>query len=237
MKKLLIACLFTITAHAELLEFTTPYYVIVDEQGNAVQSVTRSTTPENALKKIINQLPDGTYGIVLEGGRIRVVRKIDGQVAPEPEPPVEPPPVVVDPEPDPEPTPPLVCEEGFQLNGTGDACVLIPVEPEQPPHNHGNMPHVDETKNVATAIGFDSLRIRPTTRTTAVSQGGGEFRTNCPVSHMGVFDPIVYPNQARAGHHHTFFGNVTTNGFSTTDSLKASGNTTCLGGIGNRSAY
>jgi hypothetical protein len=221
---LLIACLFTITAHAELLEFTTPYYVIVDEQGNAVQSVTRSTTPENALKKIINELPDGTYGIVLQGGKINVVRKINGQVIPPIDPPIEPEEPPTEPE-EPPVEPPI------------EPPPVDPPPVEPPPHNHGNMPHVDESKNVATAIGFDSLRIRPTTRTTAVSQGGGEFRTNCPVSHMGVFDPIVYPNQARAGHHHTFFGNVTTNGFSTTESLKASGNTTCLGGIGNRSAY
>jgi len=158
-------------------------------------------------------------------------------VIPEPEPEPIPEPEPVDPIPEPEP---LVCDPPLILNGTQDACIAPPVEPEPeapPPHHHGNMPHVDESKNVATAIGFDTLRIRPTARTTAVSQGGGEFRTNCPVSHMGVFDPIVYPNQARAGHHHTFFGNVTTNGFSTTESLKASGNTTCLGGIGNRSAY
>jgi hypothetical protein len=117
--------------------------------------------------------------------------------------------------------------------------VIPPVEPPptEPPHNHGNMPHVDESKNMAKAEGFNTLRVRPTSRTTATSGTGGDFRINCAPSHMGVFDPVVYPGQAGVPHHHTFFGNVTTNKDSTTGTLLASGNSTCLGGIANRSAY
>jgi hypothetical protein len=139
-----------------------------------------------------------------------------------------------------EPEPPLTCEPPLMLNGTSDACIM-PIEPEPtpipPPHNHGNMPHVDESQQMTTATGFNTLRVRSTSRQTGDSNTGGDFRVTCDVAKMGTFDPIVYPNQARAGHHHTFFGNTSINGSSTTASLASSGNSTCHGGIGNRSAY
>ncbi|MCT2588942.1 DUF1996 domain-containing protein [Streptomyces sp. N2-109] len=62
-----------------------------------------------------------------------------------------------------------------------------------------------------------------------------EFQANCSVSHTGPDDPIVYPGQPGASHHHTFMGNTTTDAFSTTDSLGAGG-TTCKA-PGDKSAY
>lgn len=116
-----------------------------------------------------------------------------------------------------------------------------PVEPPvEPPHNHGNMPMVDETKNMIPAVGFSDLRLKPQTYAPGAAGGsstGGDFRITCNASHMGVYDPIVYFGQIGVPHHHTFFGNTTTNPFSTTDLLKATGNSTCFGGIANRSAY
>jgi hypothetical protein len=53
---------------------------------------------------------------------------------------------------------------------------------------------------------------------------------------MNHDDPLVYPGQPGAAHLHTFFGNKGTNAFSTVASLR-SGNSTCRGGIANRSAY
>jgi hypothetical protein len=55
-----------------------------------------------------------------------------------------------------------------------------------------------------------------------------EFQVNCTVSHTGPDDPIVYPNRPGAAHHHTFLGNTTTDAFSTTESLMAAEDTTCL---------
>ena len=54
-----------------------------------------------------------------------------------------------------------------------------------------------------------------------------EFQVNCPVSHTGQNDPIVYPGQPGASHDHTFLGNTSTNAYSTTESL-LEGTTNCL---------
>jgi hypothetical protein len=63
------------------------------------------------------------------------------------------------------------------------------------------------------------------------SPGGALFRgvnfvTVCDFSHMSNDDPILFPGQSGASHHHTFFGNTTTGAFSTLESLLA-GDTTC----------
>jgi hypothetical protein len=65
----------------------------------------------------------------------------------------------------------------------------------------------------------------------------GAFRTTCAYSHMGFDDPIVYPGKPGASHLHTFFGNTETDAYSTAESLRSSGNSTCRGGTVNRSAY
>ena len=97
------------------------------------------------------------------------------------------------------------------------------------------MPAVDISKNVAPAAGFSDLRIQPTTEVAPIQ--GGAFRISCAVSHMSNDDPLVYPNQPGAAHHHTFFGNTTTNASSDLMTLSSTGNSTCNGGIMNRSAY
>jgi hypothetical protein len=58
------------------------------------------------------------------------------------------------------------------------------------------------------------------------SQPEGIFVSSCPYSHRLPDDPIVRPNQPGASHSHDFFGNRTTNAFSTYASLRA-GSTTC----------
>ncbi len=50
-------------------------------------------------------------------------------------------------------------------------------------------------------------------------------------------DPLVRPNQPGTAHHHTFFGNTTTNAKSDLMTFASTGNSTCNGGIMNRSAY
>jgi Domain of unknown function (DUF1996) len=66
---------------------------------------------------------------------------------------------------------------------------------------------------------------------------GGEFRTECAYSHMGFDDPIVFPGQPGKSHLHTFFGNTLTRAGSTADTIANLGNSTCAGGISNRTAY
>ncbi|PPD57203.1 MAG: hypothetical protein CTY10_00230 [Methylotenera sp.] len=99
----------------------------------------------------------------------------------------------------------------------------------------GLMPAVDISKNVSPAIGYSTIRIEPTTF--PHHPGGGEFRIGCTVSHMSNDDPIVYPNQKGAAHHHTFFGNTSLDYKSNLNTLSSTGNSTCQGGIANRSAY
>jgi hypothetical protein len=98
------------------------------------------------------------------------------------------------------------------------------------------MPFVDVTKNMARAVGYSNLRVSDTTEVATPSDSGA-FRIICTPSHMANDDPIIYPNQSGASHHHTFFGNTLTNAASTNATLASTGNSTCNGGIMNRSGY
>ena len=98
------------------------------------------------------------------------------------------------------------------------------------------MPAVDISKNMVPATGFNDLRLEPTTEKPS-APADGAFRIVCAPSHMSNDDPLVYPNQPGAAHHHTFFGNTATNAKSDVANLRASGNSTCNGGIMNKSGY
>lgn len=99
----------------------------------------------------------------------------------------------------------------------------------------GLMPAVDISKNMVPAVGYSGLRIEPTTSQPGTA--GAAFRIICQTSHMGNDDPIVYPNQQGAAHHHTFFGNTSLNYQSNLSSLPTTGSSTCDGGTANNSAY
>jgi hypothetical protein len=55
---------------------------------------------------------------------------------------------------------------------------------------------------------------------------GANFWVKCAFSHISNDDPIVYPGQPGRSHSHTFFGNRSTDAFSTVKSLRAAA-TTC----------
>ena len=103
----------------------------------------------------------------------------------------------------------------------------------------GLMPAVDITKNITPKLGYSTLRIQDTTELPTINPNpmGGEFRVVCGASHMSNDDPLVYPNQPGAAHHHTFFGNTSINAKSDLNNLASIGNSTCGGGIMNRSGY
>ena len=84
--------------------------------------------------------------------------------------------------------------------------------------------------------GSSEMRVRSSSDR-AVPADIGAFRTVCDYSHMSTDDPVVYPRQPGHAHLHTFFGNTKTDAFSTYQSLRSSGNSTCRGGIVNRMAY
>ena len=55
---------------------------------------------------------------------------------------------------------------------------------------------------------------------------GVNFVSHCGFSHAAPDDPIVYPGQPGASHHHSFVGNTSTNASSTVRTLRAA-STTC----------
>ncbi len=68
--------------------------------------------------------------------------------------------------------------------------------------------------------------------------GRGGFRFDCEVSHFNQDDPIVFPDEVGAAHDHMFWGNTSTDAFSTIDSLLANEESTCSGRRdGNQAAY
>jgi Domain of unknown function (DUF1996) len=64
---------------------------------------------------------------------------------------------------------------------------------------------------------------------------GNNFWSNCPFSHTANDDPIVFPRHPGFSHPHTFFGNASTNAYSTLASLRRA-KTTCRV-QGDRAAY
>lgn len=132
----------------------------------------------------------------------------------------------------------IVCDDGESPNGTNDGCIVDPVDPEEPPHMAG-MPVVDTSLEPEGFAGYSVLRIQPEVYSPDNKTGTneGDFRLNCNgFSHMKQEDPILNPG-TWSQHHHTFFGNTSTNKDSDLLTLNTVGNSTCNGGIANRSAY
>jgi hypothetical protein len=98
-------------------------------------------------------------------------------------------------------------------------------------------PYIDVTAIPMGDPGSSTVDLGTTSEKPASSDGTGAFRTNCDYSHMLYDDPIVFPGKPGAAHLHAFFGNTDVDAYSTQDSIKNSGKSTCRGGIANRSAY
>jgi hypothetical protein len=103
------------------------------------------------------------------------------------------------------------------------------------------MPMVDTAFIPPRNFGSGQLQVGPTSELPTDDSGAygdhGAFRIECGFAHMLNDDPIVFPGQQGKSHLHTFFGNVNANYASTTESLRLGGNSTCKGGIMNRSSY
>lgn len=106
------------------------------------------------------------------------------------------------------------------------------------PKGQNLMPAVNLTLVPKGSVGFSGPMIKPAATPKAETfPYAGAFRISCEYSHMNNDDPIVFPGVPNATHHHTFFGNTGINAFSTNETLHTSGNSTCAGGILNRSGY
>jgi hypothetical protein len=64
----------------------------------------------------------------------------------------------------------------------------------------------------------------------------GAFRFLCSAGQVAPDDPIVYPGQPGRSHLHQFFGNTGANAYSTYESLRTAGQSTCTSPL-NRSGY
>lgn len=71
--------------------------------------------------------------------------------------------------------------------------------------------------------------------TPALATGGG-WVVACTLSHSAMDDPIVFPGLPDASHVHEFFGNASTNAFSTYASMVVSG-TSCSSASGDTAGY
>ena len=98
-------------------------------------------------------------------------------------------------------------------------------------------PAVDRNAVPAGDPGTIAVLAKPTTELNGQSDGTGAFRTVCMFSHMNFDDPIVYPGQPGRSHLHAYFGNTAAHAGSTQRDIETTGNSTCRGGILNRSAY
>jgi hypothetical protein len=98
-------------------------------------------------------------------------------------------------------------------------------------------PSVDRTRIPVGEPGTAQVLTRSTAEQTSPSDGTGAFRLVCMYSHMNFDDPIVYPGQSGRSHLHAYFGNTLADANSTVASLSNNGNSTCGGGLINRSAY
>jgi hypothetical protein len=97
------------------------------------------------------------------------------------------------------------------------------------------MPYVNPALAMPPELGFADLRVEATTE--VPTDGEGAFRIVCRPSHMAKDDPLVFPGQPGASHHHTFYGNTSTKAGSDLTAMSTTGNSTCNGGIMNRTAY
>ncbi len=105
-----------------------------------------------------------------------------------------------------------------------------------PPDMSFTGPVIDYSAIPPDGVGSAGFDVRDTIEVAPASDSGA-FRTHCGFAKMARIDPIVTFGTVGQSHLHTFFGNVNVNQNSTTESLLASGNSTCRGGIANRSSY
>ncbi len=112
----------------------------------------------------------------------------------------------------------------------------VPAPPPPAPAPIAAPGFIDFAKVPAPRPGSSLYQVKATTELPSPSNDGA-FRTVCDFAKMARIDPIVFPGKLDQSHLHTFFGNVAVDENSTTQSLLTTGNSTCRGGISNRSAY
>jgi hypothetical protein len=102
-----------------------------------------------------------------------------------------------------------------------------------PPHGDGGVELDRIASNFDTAAWIlDDGHVPPS----AAPDPIGAFRFICNPSHESYDDPIVFPCQPGRSHLHEFFGNSLANAYSTYETLRTTGESTCMNAL-NRSSY
>jgi hypothetical protein len=119
------------------------------------------------------------------------------------------------------------------------------IKVERNPHDHMTVTYpavmtmglnVDLSTVIPPPVGYNVIRVKDTTEVAPFSKKGA-FRTVCPYAKIGNIDPIVYPGLPNKSHSHFFMGNTAIDPWTDARLLSSTGNSTCRGGIINRSSY
>lgn len=101
--------------------------------------------------------------------------------------------------------------------------------------------YIDRTTIPNGRPGTSALRVLTEGSDGRTSTGGGDpsgqFRIGCALSHLSFDDPIVWPGEPGRTHLHAFYGNTSTSSASDVANMATVGNSTCAGGVFNRSGY
>ena len=108
----------------------------------------------------------------------------------------------------------------------------------QLPHAPGERitPFYEEPPSIASNFDVGSELHIAATPKSAQPDPNGAFRFICGPGQVIADDPIVFPGQPGRSHLHQFYGNTSANAFSTYESLRKGGESTCMSKV-NRSAY
>lgn len=116
--------------------------------------------------------------------------------------------------------------------------VVTPTDPHNGGVQAGNMPRYNPATIPRPAAGSSTLDLYQTSQQpTRDHDSIGAFRTVCTPSHFNRDDSLIFPGQVGRAHLHMYFGNTGSNANSTPESIRTTGNSTCRGGIANRSTY
>lgn len=110
----------------------------------------------------------------------------------------------------------------------------------EPPHEHPTPPPsgwVKAIAPIASDLNVDDWLQKGEAPRPQGSDPTGAFRIGANASHLNYDDPVVYPGQPGAAHLHVYFGNRTTDAFSTYESLRANPHSTTDTDMINGSAY
>jgi len=116
------------------------------------------------------------------------------------------------------------------------ACAAPPPIPAPAPPPVVTYPKVGDITPIPSNFDIAALLTPTSIPPSAAPDVVGAFRFLCGPGQVGNHDPIVYPGQPGKSHRHRFFGNDKADAYSTYQTLRATGDSTCQN-MGNRSAY